>query len=455
MDIKSKESYTPEEIDQLLDSVPPPDRLILLATTLKNKLSEEEISLRYKEIKAKISEDSERENRNIQPLLNDERKKTIKRYVASHIEKILNDPSIARDGHMSFVIGCPGAGKSSVIKTIRNKDGAAVVDADNIKQDFSDMFGVDVNHPDMHQVSVTVANEIRTELLKHKVNLIIEKIGDEPNQIYNMANDYKDMGYTNRLYVIHVDKDVCRQRNIDRCVELQAKGKKPRLVSDDFIKKVSNNPLMTYILLTKEFPDLFEEGKAYTNQVNFGDYPLELECLSKGKNINVEEYISESKELYELLLSQIKLAHLNLLKQAGDKFAEDMISEIFEELQKGEIRNQKNIEDNGSSIKKQMLELYAKTIEEVFDPAKLTPKNLTSSLRSGVVQNLTSNIKEFVQSELRLEKIAPQIAPYIKQLKTKREQSNNENSFDNNKIPRQSLKEHSNKLLEVPMQNEK
>ena len=106
------------------------------------------------------------------------------------------DEEILKDSQMVFVLGSPGAGKSSAIKTEKAKYGAYHADADKIKTDLSlplekGGLGLDVNHPQIHAASgYIMKNMLIPALISNKINFIQEKIGDEIGKMLKYTEDY-------------------------------------------------------------------------------------------------------------------------------------------------------------------------------------------------------------------------------------------------------------------------
>lgn len=199
---------------------------------------------------------------------------------------------------MFFVLGGPGAGKSSTIQNLKNNQHAFHAEADEIKMQLARSFGVDVNFSDMHTLSGCILkNVLIPQCLDLKINFILEKIGDEPHKIEALAQDYKSRGYETNLSCIHVDTQECRIRNIMRAVNYMKEGKPPRMVNDSEVQNIGYNPLITYIMLTQTSGHLFASGECQINQNPAEIAPQVLVSLDHGPvgEFSREEYIARAQ----------------------------------------------------------------------------------------------------------------------------------------------------------------
>ena len=168
---------------------------------------------------------------------------------------------------MYFVLGGPGAGKSSTISTLKNEMYAFHAEADEIKNQLALVFGIDVNAPIIHKLSGLVLKGIlMPTCIDMKINFILEKIGDEPHKIERLAQQYIGKGYEANLYCIHIDPTESRIRNIVRALEYMKKGDPPRMIDDSSVKNIGYNPLLTYIMMTQICGELFKSGECKVNQ---------------------------------------------------------------------------------------------------------------------------------------------------------------------------------------------
>lgn len=200
---------------------------------------------------------------------------------------------------MYFVLGGPGAGKSSTISTLKNEMYAFHAEADEIKNQLALVFGIDVNAPIIHKLSGLVLKGIlMPTCIDMKINFILEKIGDEPHKIERLAQQYIGKGYEANLYCIHIDPTESRIRNIVRALEYMKKGDPPRMIDDSSVKNIGYNPLLTYIMMTQICGELFKSGECKVNQNPYSIDPQTLCTLNHGTARNEEfinDYIKDAK----------------------------------------------------------------------------------------------------------------------------------------------------------------
>jgi len=237
----------------------------------------------------------------------------------------MNNNSIGKEGQMAFVLGSPGAGKSSAIKTEKEKLGAWHADADEIKKKIHKELGVDINHPEIHKASgFVMKNYIIPALLSNKINFIQEKIGDEIGKMIKYSEEYVSQGYEVSLSLVHCDYNVCRQRNCNRCLESIAKGEAPRLVEDSAIVEYANSPMETYLYLMGNMGHLFASGTAYCSDGPDRHTPpqvLESICYENGErvmNTRIQDYIAQGKELKQKAIILVTKNIISQLESLGD-----------------------------------------------------------------------------------------------------------------------------------------
>lgn len=210
---------------------------------------------------------------------------------------------------MYFVLGGPGAGKSSTISTLKNEMYAFHAEADEIKNQLALVFGIDVNAPIIHKLSGLVLKGILIPTcIDMRINFILEKIGDEPHKIEHLARQYIEKGYETNLYCIHIDTAESRIRNIVRALEYMKKGDPPRMVEDSSAKNMGYNPLLTYIMMTQICGELFKSGECKVNQNPYSIDPQTLCTLNHGTARNEEfinDYIKDAKVYQDYIINAL------------------------------------------------------------------------------------------------------------------------------------------------------
>lgn len=341
MDIRSIEQLNDEQRRQTLQTVPPPDRYILLSSS--NSMTNEQLTELYAQTKQKA--DNAQTNIDSTPIdtKSAEFIDFAKRYTTQVIDMLMNDPSIAKEGQMSFILGSPGAGKSSVIRTEKEKLGAWHANADEIKEAIHKELGIDINHPEIHKASGEIMkNYVIPALLENKINFLQEKIGDEIGKMIKYTESYIEQGFEVSVTLVHCDFNVCRQRNCNRCLDSIEKGEAPRLVEDNAICGYANSPMETYLYLMNNVGHLFARGSAYCSDgPDRHTPPQALESLSfeKGERVMnpwVQEYINQGQQLkYDAMKLSAKKV-IEVLQQANKtELANEVYTAVKEFIETG------------------------------------------------------------------------------------------------------------------------
>lgn len=321
--------------EELLKKVPPPDRYILLSSS--NSKTEEQLQEQYKQTKEAATK--AQPNIVAQPIdfKSPEFQEFAHRWVENKIQELMADEEILKDSQMVFVLGSPGAGKSSAIKTEKAKYGAFHADADKIKTDLSlplekGGLGLDVNHPQIHAASgYIMKNMLIPALISNKINFIQEKIGDEIGKMLKYTEDYKKQGYNVDLTLVHCDYNVCRQRNCSRCLGSIRDGEPPRLVEDDAIVNYGNSPAETYLYLMTNHGELYNNGTAYCSDGPDKDHPpqlLEGLQFEHGERVQ-DEFVQEYEEKgRDLKIKAIIVATKKTMEELDPTTAEQVKQEV-------------------------------------------------------------------------------------------------------------------------------
>ena len=323
LDIHDIIELSPEEKIEILKKCPPPDRYILMSSS--NEKSDKELEALYVETKAKADAVQEVSEFSDIDLNSSEFTAFAQNYTDTLINNIMANNSIGKDGEMVFVLGSPGAGKSSAIKTEKEKRGAHHADADKVKEAINQQLGIDINHPQIHKASgYVMKNFVIPALIANKINFIQEKIGDEIGKMIGYSEDYINKGYQVSVTLVHCDYNVCRQRNCRRCQKSIDEGEPPRIVEDKSIVEYANRPMETYLYLMNNVGHLFASGMAYCSDVPNKDTPpqvLESLTYEKGERVitpEVEKYESQGKALKRDAIVIISKKIISELEQRGE-----------------------------------------------------------------------------------------------------------------------------------------
>ena len=170
-----------------------------------------------------------------------------------------------KGGIIDFIMGPPGAGKSSVIANTRAaKNGALVIDSDFAKEKLPE-FRNGVGAGAVHVESKRITDSVIEKAVENNDNIVMPVIGGDYAKMRELVDKFKGLGYTVNTFLVHVPKDVAHKRAIQRFAETG------RLVPPDYIEGIADKPIEVYNQIVKE--GLVNERTHYDNNVPFGEKP--------------------------------------------------------------------------------------------------------------------------------------------------------------------------------------
>jgi signal recognition particle GTPase len=387
----NKNSFTKQEQLEFLSSISAPDNYILL--NLIKKYNDLETTLpKLDEEILKIAQSLAKINSNGYFPSDSEIKQFATNYINNEIKRQIKNQGDNANGIFSYVLGTAGAGKSTTINKIVKNYYSFHADADAIKNKIAENFNCDINHYKMHETSKVIINELTNEAVKNGLNIIVEKIGDEPNKIFYRINELKQIAkenfkpFSSHLNIVHIDSELARIRNIDRLFNLLARGDLPRMVEDKKIKEWGENPFFSYMYLAK-IPNLFDKCSAISNEVQFGKNAIKL------RSLNFENGIADTDKHYENILHYIQNASiifagrlLNKLKNELDTKKFDKELNVLVSLVNANTENEKQNIFKNSNMK--IIKLINKNIEKIlikiYDPENIEKReNLEIAIKIG------------------------------------------------------------------------
>lgn len=253
------------------------------------------------------------------------------------INKQIDNSIIKCNSESIIILGLPGAGKSSIIETLKGKQRAFHVDFDNIKSTVAKEFNISINSGQISKAAQKITNELLNYLQHKKINYIQEKIGNDIESIEKMVSNLKLRNYNISLELVQISNETSRMRNIERCEKLISNGMIPRIVPDNDIKNFGNSPLNTYLSIIQKNPNLFKSCSCRTTDREYqtnGNPKDSFEIVG----IKYENGKSTANKDYYKLGSQIK--------EFGRKTIANLILEFYENQDKqlyNSINNWNNI----------------------------------------------------------------------------------------------------------------
>jgi hypothetical protein len=145
----------------------------------------------------------------------------------------------------TILLGPPASGKSSIAESIAITKRAAILDSDEIKITLPEYEG-GIGAAAVHEESGDLAALLEEALRVSGVNVIVPKVGGSPGSIRNLADRFREAGYTVELVNMRVDPQEAYRRMIARFIETG------RLVSTEYVRGIGDRPSNTFMELKKE-----------------------------------------------------------------------------------------------------------------------------------------------------------------------------------------------------------
>lgn len=145
----------------------------------------------------------------------------------------------------TIMIGPPAAGKSAIANPIAIKNKATLVDSDEAKKIIPE-FGGGIGANAVHHESKILSNNVLGVAISRGDNLVIPRIGAEPDKMKKEILKLKDKGYKVNLVLTELDPDLAFVRMNQRFI------KKGRLINQDTAEAYRGKPSKTYEILKKE-----------------------------------------------------------------------------------------------------------------------------------------------------------------------------------------------------------
>jgi hypothetical protein len=154
--------------------------------------------------------------------------------------------NIKQDSEAYIVIGLPASGKSSVADKIANEIGGMILDSDIAKikfPEYSFKGGASLVHDESRLLTFGPGECVLQYCLENKINMIIPKIGDNPDDIRKLRDSlikFKNP-YKVHLVLVSLDRELATRRAIIRFQK--TKRYVPlSLIYDGY----ANNPMLSY-----------------------------------------------------------------------------------------------------------------------------------------------------------------------------------------------------------------
>ena len=145
----------------------------------------------------------------------------------------------------TIVIGPPAAGKSAISNPLAIKTNSVIIDADEAKKVLPEYQG-GVGSNAVHHESKVISNEVLDVAMGRGDNLVLPKVGGNPDAIRVLSETLKSNGYKVNLVLTEIDPDLALVRMNDRFI------RKGRLINSDYAQANKGKPNLTYEKLKQE-----------------------------------------------------------------------------------------------------------------------------------------------------------------------------------------------------------
>ena len=172
-------------------------------------------------------------------------------YLTEQARKSAGPGGVRNERRATIVIGPGGAGKSTIMEPLAAKRGAAIIDADEAKKvllEFRDGIGAGAVHEESSDLMYKPGSPY-DRLRREGANLMIQKIGHNPESITKLRDKLIADGYTVDLVNVSVDTELAFRRRMGRFLRtgrINPAGYRKMLDENGF------KPRQTFLTLQKE-----------------------------------------------------------------------------------------------------------------------------------------------------------------------------------------------------------
>ena len=184
---------------------------------------------------------------------------------------------VENNRHAVFVLGPPASGKSAISEPLARNLRAAIVDPDEAKKVIPE-YNNGLGTMAAHEESSKLSRDVFGNLVDQGANIILPKVGANPDSIRQQMALLKEAGYTVDIAHVAATPEIAGRRNILRFL------KTGRLVDPNYIADVGDKPRQTAYMLKGEANDFVDADTSKPNQYEIleGSGPL-ADTLRGGK----------------------------------------------------------------------------------------------------------------------------------------------------------------------------
>lgn len=182
---------------------------------------------------------------------------------------------LRQDKQAFFLSGLPASGKSSVAAELAKQYGAMILDSDFAKRKLPEYskypWGASIVHAESSMIifgdeAKTGLTSLYSRAVTDENNIVIPKVGSEPDDIIPYCESLKNAGYTVHLILVYLPKEKSTARALSRF------HKSKRYVPLASIFDVyGSNPALTYFLLKNREPNFIDSYGIVNTDVSIGN----------------------------------------------------------------------------------------------------------------------------------------------------------------------------------------
>ena len=169
--------------------------------------------------------------------------------------------TVRQERHASIILGPPASGKSGFANPIAQRNGAAIIDADEAKAVLPEFDG-GIGANAVHSESSRLALRMLDTAIENGDNIVLPKTGAKSDSIEKIMDELAAEGYTVDLVLVNVHGDEAYRRMIQRFID------KGRLVHPAYVRGMGLKPLDT-------FNRLKSKARRYAEIDNNGPFSVE------------------------------------------------------------------------------------------------------------------------------------------------------------------------------------
>lgn len=199
----------------------------------------------------------------IKPMLKATKEHQIK--ILEEIRNNLLKMAISKNKEIIYILGLPGAGKTTAIPQITKKYGNNkfyIVDPDVLKfgkqtkeEIISPLVKKELKGLDaqaVHEASSRLSKLVIEYIVEGNYNLVVPKVGEHLEELRKSIKKLNNRGYKVYLHFIFTTIKTALQRNLERFIKATEENKEIRILPGRYIYQLGYKPLFNFLELAKD-----------------------------------------------------------------------------------------------------------------------------------------------------------------------------------------------------------